>query len=106
LRGGSPRWRLTTETAGHLDGLYGESLLTQAGYLRYGMHGLIRQYARGRAAAGAAVGRRRALERLLDYYQYSAARADALLAAESRTATLCSARYRSPSLPWQTASRP
>jgi len=52
------------------------------------MHDLIRRYARGRAAAGAAVGRRRALERLLDYYQYSAARADALLAAESRTASV------------------
>ena len=42
------------------------------------MHDLIR-----RSAA-----RPRALERLLDYYQYSAARADALLAAESRTASL------------------
>jgi tetratricopeptide (TPR) repeat protein len=73
------------EAAGHLDALYGESLLTQVGYLRYGMHDLIRRYARDRAAAGTAVGREQALERLLDYYQCAAALADTFLASQTRT---------------------
>jgi tetratricopeptide (TPR) repeat protein len=44
------------------------------------MHDLLRRYARDRAAADPAVSGRRAVERLLDYYQYTAARADALIA--------------------------
>ena len=79
------------EAAGHLDGLYGESLLTQASYLRYGMHDLIRRYARVRAAASPAAGRQRALDRLLDYYQHSATVTDALLASESRAAPVLGA---------------
>ena len=76
------------EAAGHLGALQGESLLTQAGYLRYGMHDLIRRYGHDRAAAGSAAGRVRALERLLDYYQYAAALADTLLARQARTAVM------------------
>jgi tetratricopeptide (TPR) repeat protein len=68
------------EACGHLDALCGESLLIQVGYLRYGMHDLIRRYARDRASAGPAAGREQAVERLLDYYQYAAALAEALLA--------------------------
>jgi len=67
------------EASRHLDELQGESLLIQVGYLRYGMHDLIRRYARDRAAAGPAVGRNQALERLLDYYQYASALAEDLL---------------------------
>jgi tetratricopeptide (TPR) repeat protein len=64
------------EAADHLDFLYGEGLLTEASRRRYGMHDLIRRYASGRAAADPATGRSQALEQLLDYYQYTAARAE------------------------------
>ena len=57
------------DAAGHLDALYGEGLLTEVGYRRYGMHDLISRYARDLAAAGPAAGREQALERLLGYYQ-------------------------------------
>ena len=73
------------EAAGQLDALHGEGLLTETGYRRYGMHDLIRRYARDRAAAGPATGRDQALERLLDYYQHTAALAEARLARQTRT---------------------
>jgi tetratricopeptide (TPR) repeat protein len=38
------------EAAAHLDALHGEGLLTEPGYRRYGMHDLIRRYARDLAA--------------------------------------------------------
>jgi hypothetical protein len=43
------------------------------------MHDLLRRYARDHAAAGPADSGRRAVERLLDYYQHTATRADALI---------------------------
>jgi tetratricopeptide (TPR) repeat protein len=72
------------EAAGHLDALHGEALLTETGYRRYGMHDLIRRYARDRAAVIPAESRDRALGRLLDYYQHTAALAEALLARQTR----------------------
>jgi len=72
------------QAARRLDALHGEGLLTEAGYRRYGMHDLIRRYARDRAAAGPAAGRGQALERLLDYYQHTAALAEARLARQTR----------------------
>ncbi len=39
------------EAAAHLDALHGEGLLTETAYRRYGMHDLIRRYARALAAA-------------------------------------------------------
>ena len=42
------------EAAGLLDALHGEGLLTETGYRRYGMHDLLRRYARDHAAAGPA----------------------------------------------------
>jgi DNA-binding SARP family transcriptional activator/tetratricopeptide (TPR) repeat protein len=68
------------EAAGHLDALHAEGLLTESSYRRYGMHDLIRRYAHDLAAASP--GRDQAVDRLLDYYQYTA------LAAESRLARL------------------
>ena len=64
------------DAAGQLDALYGEGLLTEASYRRYGMHDLIRRYARDLGAAGG----EQALDRLLDYYQHTAALAGARLA--------------------------
>jgi len=71
--------------AGQLDALHGEGLLTETGHRRYGMHDLIRRYARDRAATSLAKSRDQALGRLLDYYQHTAALADALLARQTRT---------------------
>ena len=73
------------EAAGHLDALHGEGLLTETGHRRYGMHDLIRPYARDLAATDPAGSRQQALDRLLDYYQHTAALADKLLARQART---------------------
>ena len=73
------------EAAAQLDALHGEGLLTETGYRRYGMHDLIRRYAPDRAAADPAGDRDQALERLLDYYQHTAALAEARLARQART---------------------
>jgi len=73
------------EAARYLDALHGEGLLTEAGYRRYGMHDLIRRYARDHAAADPAPGRGQALDRLLNYYQHTAALAEAQLARRVRT---------------------
>ena len=67
-----------------LDALCGEGLLTEAGYRRHGMHDLIRRYARDRAAASPAFDGGQALERLLDYYQHTAAIAEGRLARQTR----------------------
>jgi len=47
------------EAGRHLDALHGEGLLIEIGYRRYGMHDLIRLYARHRAAADPATDRTR-----------------------------------------------
>jgi tetratricopeptide (TPR) repeat protein len=73
------------EAARYLDALHGEGLLTEAGYRRYGMHDLIRRYARDHAAADPAPERERALDRLLNYYQHTAGLAEARLARRVRT---------------------
>jgi DNA-binding SARP family transcriptional activator/tetratricopeptide (TPR) repeat protein len=73
------------EAAGQLDALHGEGLLNEAGRRRYGMHDLIRRYARDLAATDPAATREQALDRLLDYYQHTATLADTLLARQART---------------------
>jgi tetratricopeptide (TPR) repeat protein len=70
------------EAVGLLDGLHGEGLLTETGHRRYGMHDLLRRYARDYATP--ADDSQQALERLLRYYQQAAARADTLLARRTR----------------------
>jgi tetratricopeptide (TPR) repeat protein/transcriptional regulator with XRE-family HTH domain len=70
-----------------LEALYDQYLLTEPAPGRYRMHDLIREHAR--ALAGRLDpddDRNQATGRLLDYYQYAAARADALLARQDRTA--------------------
>jgi tetratricopeptide (TPR) repeat protein len=69
-----------------LDALHGEGLLTETGYRRYGMHDLIRRYARNLAATDPAADNGQALELLLDYYQHAAATAGTLVSRQSRTA--------------------
>jgi DNA-binding SARP family transcriptional activator len=68
----------------YLDALHGEGLLTETGYRRYGMHDLVRRYAADRAADGPAASREAAVGRVLDYYQHTAERAEALLARHDR----------------------
>jgi DNA-binding SARP family transcriptional activator len=72
------------EAVGLLDGLHGEGLVTEPGYRRYGMHDLLRRYARSRAAANPDDDREQALDRLFDYYQRTAIRAQARLAHQTR----------------------
>jgi tetratricopeptide (TPR) repeat protein/transcriptional regulator with XRE-family HTH domain len=65
------------EAAGLLDFLHGEGLLTETSHRRYSMHDLLRRYARDHAAGLS--GSELAVERLLDYYQHTSTRADALI---------------------------
>jgi tetratricopeptide (TPR) repeat protein len=71
------------EAAGRLDDLHRESMLTEAGYRRYGMHDLVRRYARDLASADP-VGSRQGQGRLLDYYQHTAALAATRMARQTR----------------------
>jgi DNA-binding SARP family transcriptional activator/tetratricopeptide (TPR) repeat protein len=73
------------EAAEHLEALHGEGLVTETGYRRYGMHDLIRRYARDLATSGQVGGAsEQALDRLLDYYQHTAALASELVARQAR----------------------
>jgi tetratricopeptide (TPR) repeat protein len=71
------------EVSGLLDELHQEGLLTETGHRRYGMHDLLRRYAREHAAAEAEDAQR-PVERLVDYYQHTAARAGARLDRQTR----------------------
>jgi tetratricopeptide (TPR) repeat protein len=70
---------------GHLDALYDQYLIAEPKHGRYRIHDLIRQHARHKAATDPAAERDAATDRLLDYYQHTAATAEALLARQSRT---------------------
>ena len=85
------------EAGGLLDALHGEGLLTETGYRRYGMHDLLRRYARDHAAAGP--GTSQALNRLLDYYQYTAAIAQDRLARQTCPGTAPAVSGASPAAP-------
>jgi tetratricopeptide (TPR) repeat protein/transcriptional regulator with XRE-family HTH domain len=67
-----------------LAALYDQHLITEPAQGRYRLHDLLREYARTLAAAGPAEADA-ALGQLLDYYQHTAAIAEALLARQSRT---------------------
>ena len=73
------------EGAQHLETLFGEGLLTEVGHRRYGMHDLLRRYARDRAANEPSADRDQARRRLLDYYQYTAAVTETRLARQSQS---------------------
>ncbi len=87
------------EAAGVLDGLHAEGLLTETGHRRYGMHDLLRRYARDHAAAGPAADRDQALGRLLDYYQHTAARVQARLSRQARPGAAPAAPAGLPAVP-------
>ena len=73
-----------------LEVLYDQYLLTEPAQGRYRLHDLIREHAR--ALAGRLDpdrDRDGATTRLLDYYQHTAARADALIARQARPALAC-----------------
>jgi tetratricopeptide (TPR) repeat protein/transcriptional regulator with XRE-family HTH domain len=70
-----------------LEALYDQYLLTEPAAGRYRMHDLIREHARALAGRVDRDGDRElATARLLDYYQHTAARADALIARQARPA--------------------
>ena len=73
-----------SDAADHLDALHGDHLLVERGYRRYGMHDLLRTYARDRVTAESETERTQALNRLLDHYQHTAALADARIARNVR----------------------
>jgi tetratricopeptide (TPR) repeat protein len=68
-----------------LDALHGEGLLTETACRRYGMHDLIRRYARDRACQSmTSHNQDTAVQRLLDYYQHTADRAHAVVSTLTR----------------------
>ena len=68
-----------------LEGLYDQHLLTEPAQGRYRLHDLIREHARALAVRLDPDGDRDgAATRLLDYYQHTAARADAFIARQTR----------------------
>jgi tetratricopeptide (TPR) repeat protein len=69
----------------HLEALYDQYLVTEPVRGRYRLHDLIREHARGKAATDPPAERDAAVGRLLDYYQHTAATAEAMLARQSRT---------------------
>jgi tetratricopeptide (TPR) repeat protein/transcriptional regulator with XRE-family HTH domain len=71
-----------------LGALYDQYLLAEPSEARYRMHDLIREHARTLAGqVDSATDRSKATARLLDYYQHAAARADVLIARQSRPGT-------------------
>jgi tetratricopeptide (TPR) repeat protein len=74
-----------------LDALHGEGLLTEPAYRRYGMHDLIRAYSRHCIAENPVSGSAQMLTRLLDYYQHTAAHAEAQLARQTRVQSVLAA---------------
>jgi DNA-binding SARP family transcriptional activator/tetratricopeptide (TPR) repeat protein len=90
---------VTHEAQSLLDVLHSEGLLTEVAYRRYGMHDLIRRYARERALADPVAGRDQSLQNLLDYYQHAGAIAEARLARQTRTCSVPGASMTPPEVP-------
>lgn len=67
-----------------LQDLVDHNLLAEPAVGRYRMHDLVRRYTRNLAADDPSDQRRFATDRLLDYYQHTAARADALISRHTR----------------------
>jgi DNA-binding SARP family transcriptional activator/tetratricopeptide (TPR) repeat protein len=86
-------------TAGMLEGLVDHNLLIQHIPGRYRLHDLIRLHARALAAHDRADDRDAVLGRLLDYYQHTAGRADALIARFPPSGSDCPVPVYAPALP-------
>jgi DNA-binding SARP family transcriptional activator/tetratricopeptide (TPR) repeat protein len=82
-----------------LEGLNDHNLLIQQAPGRYRLHDLIRLHARALAEGDPIPDRDDALGRLLDYYQHTAARADALIARRPRPMPAGAAPAHAPALP-------
>ena len=74
-----------TEAIESLDALHREGLVTELGHRRYGMHDLLREYAR-HLASTSPVDNQAALDRLLDYYEHSAVCAETILTRHTQPA--------------------
>jgi DNA-binding SARP family transcriptional activator/tetratricopeptide (TPR) repeat protein len=99
--------------AGLLEALVDHSLLGASAPGRYRLHDLLRAHARTLAAADPAPEREAALGRLMDYYQHTAGRADALISTLPRPAPAGPAPACAPAIPdadtgraWLRAERP
>ena len=89
-----------------LEALYEHYLLAEPAPGRYRMHDLIREHARTLASRlDPGADREQATGRLLDYYQHAAARAEALLAPQARTAPPRRPGTRPPSRSWAAGNR-
>jgi tetratricopeptide (TPR) repeat protein len=76
-----------------LDALHGEGLLAETAWRRYGMHDLIRRFARDRLGQSITSGEQAAATaRLLDYYQHAAGLARDLIADPACTAAIAGPR--------------
>jgi tetratricopeptide (TPR) repeat protein len=72
-----------------LDALHGEGLLAETAWRRYGMHDLIRRYARDRLSQSITTGEQvTATGRLLDYYQHTAGLARDVIANPAGTTAI------------------
>jgi DNA-binding SARP family transcriptional activator/TPR repeat protein len=82
-----------------LEGLVDHNLVIQHAPGRYRLHDLIRLYACALANRDPVLARDAALNRLMDYYQHTAARADALISRFPRLATVGPVPAHAPALP-------
>jgi tetratricopeptide (TPR) repeat protein len=80
----APIWPLPAVTL--MPCMTDQYLLAEPARGRYRLHDLIREHARGKAAADPPAETDAALSRLLDYYQHTAATAEAFLTRHTRTA--------------------
>ena len=71
----------------HLEALYDHYLIAEPARSRYRLHDLIREHARALADLDDPAENGATTDRLLDYYQHTAARAEALIARQVRPAT-------------------
>jgi hypothetical protein len=99
--------------ARRLEHLVDHNLVIQQVPGRYRLHDLIRLHARALADHDLVPARDAALNRLMDYYQHSAGRADALISRFPRLAPVCLVPAHGPALPdadagqaWLRAERP
>jgi tetratricopeptide (TPR) repeat protein len=82
-----------------LEELVDHNLVINHSLSRYRLHDLIRAHARTQSAHDSAADRESAVDRLLDYYQHTAARADALIARRGRSALAGFVPAHAPALP-------